>query len=304
MKLFDVIKKFLYDKFTKRDINDRIRSIMQKYDEVVLPLLPKVERAFAGQSPASSYATKFLSDFERTLPSNLRKSKGIDAYMTISLRSIKNARELLTLLENKVNNELPDVLYVDGITYQKATILRLIELLDFTADYASRQLCYYVAVESNTTALGKSATDLPYTKAEESGILTYQNSFFKTLELFYQSPKDILRTLTRIPEVMLTGDERSDLPSAKSSDLDPLTLGVIPMVSSLFLWVGEIQVDREIARYERAKKERRDVEMRIEVLKQHRNGQVDARTESILDGYTRELTLLRDKIETLERKAR
>lgn len=303
MKLFNVIKKFFYDSFTKRDINDRIRSIMQKYDEVVIPLIPKVETAFLGKPPVSDYAVKFLADFNQTLPSNLRKV-GLTSYITISLRSIKNARELLTLLEGKVNNELPDVLYVDGITYQKATILRLIELLDFTADYASRQLCYYVASESNAIALGKSKSELPYTKAEEVAILTYQNSYFKTLELFHQPPKNILQTLSRIPEVMLSGDEKADLPSARASDLDPLTLGVIPMVSSLFLWAGEIQVDREIARYERAKKERRDVEMRIEVLKQHQSGQVDARTESILNGYTRELTLLRDKIETLERKAR
>lgn len=305
MKLFSVIKKFFYDSFTKRDVNDRLRSIMQKYDEVVLPLIPKIRQVFGnGSAPASKYVQKFLVEYMKTLPSNLRRNGSLEVYLNVMERSLTNARELLTLLEGTVNKELPEKIYMDGITYQKATIIRLIELLDFAADYASRQLCYLVASETNTIALGKKDTEIPYTRAEEAAMLTYQNSYFKSLELFYQPPKGILISLSKIPEVMLTGDEKLDLPTARASDLDPLQLGIIPIVSSVWLFAGEVLVDWEIARYERAKKERRDVEMRIEVMKQHATGSVDARSESILNGYTRELTLLRDKIETFERKVK
>lgn len=93
MKLFSVIKKFFYDSFTKRDVNDRLRSIMQKYDEVVLPLIPKIRQVFGnGSAPASKYVQKFLVEYMKTLPSNLRRNGSLEVYLNVMERSLTNAR--------------------------------------------------------------------------------------------------------------------------------------------------------------------------------------------------------------------
>lgn len=304
MKLFNVIQRLFYDKLGKRDITDRIRVIIQKYDEVVLPLIPKLEQQFGNESePASDYVKGFLKEFRATLPSSLRNSKK-NPYFAVAHRSLTNARELLVLLEANVSKELPEIMYIEGITYQKATLLRLIELLDFTVDYASRQFCYYTANEVNVSSFFHGAESIPFTKSEEAAVRSNQSSFFKVLELFYQKPKDVMGSISRIPEVLITGNEKIDLPAASTKEIDPLQLGIIPIVSPIWQFVGEKRVDWEAARYERTKQERRDVEMRMEILKQKNAGKVDARTESILNGYARELTLLRDRIETFERKVR
>lgn len=303
MKLFNVISRFFHDKLGKRDINDRLRSIMQKFDEVVIPMVDKVGTAMGQKDPSSTYVKTFLKEFHTTLPSNMRiRQKNM--YFAILKRSVENARQLLTLIESVVNKELPETVYINGITYQKATLLRLIELLDFNADYVSRQLCYYVASETDVDAFGKEPGHLPFTKKEAASLVSLQSSFFKTVELFYQEPKQVMTQIGKIPEVLITGNEKVDLPAASAKDIDPLELGVIPLVTSLFQFVGETRVDWEHARYERVKKEKRDIELRLEVLRQRSRGQMDARLEATIEGYNRELTLLRDRIENYERKVR
>lgn len=101
----------------------------------------------------------------------------------------------------------------------------------------------------------------------------------------------------------MTGDVSHDLPTIDPSKVDPLKLGFIPVVSHIWNFFGNMYVDWEYSRYEKAKKERRDIELRIEMLKQYEaSGQPNARLESILDGYNRELTLLREKISQMESK--
>ncbi|MNG35063.1 hypothetical protein D3C84_1217150 [compost metagenome] len=75
---------------------------------------------------------------------------------------------------------------------------------------------------------------------------------------------------------------------------------MVPLLSDLFSAVGIRAVNRDIERYERTKKERRAIEMRLEALTQSGRGGTDARTQTIIEGYERELILVRAKIATME----
>lgn len=289
MKILDYIKSFKFGKFFKRDLRDRIRVIRQKLEEVVIPSLEDIIANPDFQSPNTQYAKKFLVDFDKMLPSNLRGGRG-NQYKIIR-RSLGNAVDLCVMLEDLVAKEMPDTLYIDGITYQKGTILRIIELLDFTADYASRQLCYLVTAEVNKI-------ELPFTKSEASILQERQFSYFKALEMFFAEPKTIINNIGRLPEVLL--DTSSDVNAQQLGD--PIRLGVIPLITPFFSFVGTRMADWDYERYEKARKERKQVELQLELLRQRNAGEVDARTEAVIKGYERELTILRDKISRMEDK--
>ena len=299
MNLFNYISEFISETLGRRNITDRMRVIAQKYDEVVLPTLEQIREETKLTPPVSAYGKAFVKSFNATLPSNMRNSQ--NDYIVVAHKSLANAADLVGKLEKVINKEMADTVRIHGLTYQKATLLRIIELLDFTADYASRQLAFYVASEVEKKTKGKDTN--PYTKAEEAVLRTYQSTYFKTIEMFYQPADVVLKKVASIPEVLMTGDVSHDLPTIDPSKVDPLKLGFIPVVSHIWNFFGNMYVDWEYSRYEKAKKERRDIELRIEMLKQYEaSGQPNARLESILDGYNRELTLLREKISQMESK--
>ncbi|MNG15650.1 hypothetical protein D3C84_994950 [compost metagenome] len=95
-----------------------------------------------------------------------------------------------------------------------------------------------------------------------------------------------------------------EVPALAGGAADPLRLGAFPIVSSVFHWVGLRNVDYDIECFELAKKERRDIEMRLETLRQRRAGNQDAQAEVIIGNYERELTLARAKVTAMEEKLR
>lgn len=298
MGIVQFVKKLLMAKLGKKDIRDKLRAIIQKLEEVVLPALDNISSTPELLDPKSTYGKKFVSDFMKMLPSNFRMKNPVFHVMKTSLN---NTSQLCTLLDDYIGKDLPEQIYIDGITYQRATILRLVEFLDFAVDYASRQLCYYVACESNVQALDM-GDKTPFTKAEETAIASQQAMYFRALEMFYVEPKAVIANISKIPEILIK-EEGDDLPKAMTGDVDPLKLGVIPLISPLFQFLGERKVDWDYERYERAKKEFKDIQLRIEMIRQRQSGAVDARSESILKGYERELTLTRDRIAQLEARA-
>lgn len=293
MNILEFIKSMSFRKIFKKDLRDRLSVIRQKFEEVVMPSLEDIISNEHLRKPTNKYGQTFLNDFRKQLPSNLRSTTEFE----IIMRSVTNAVELCSLLEDLVSKEIPDTLYIDGITYQKATVLRVISLLDFTADYASRQLCYYISAEVKND-------ERPFTKAEESEIKVKQHSYFKSIALFYDTPKNIIANIAKLPEVLLDIDPNGSPAANMATQTDTLKLNFIPGVTFFFEFIGTRMADWDFERYERARKERKQIEMQIELLKQRSSGNVDARTEAIIKGYEKELTLLREKISRMEDKVR
>lgn len=298
MQLINYITDFVKSKLSKNQLRDRIRTTIQKLEESVIPALGEVRSQKEFERPKSKYAINMLKMFAILLPSNMR-SQGTSVYFRSCERGFSNAVKLLQLLEDAVNKEMPDNLYVDGITYSKATILRLVDVLDFMADYASRQLLYMVAAESNARGLDANSTR-PFSKTEEALINANQDGYFKALQMVQADPKEIMRKINALPEQLLTGDQIAASEMAKK---DELRLGIIPLVTPAFQFVATAMIDWEAKRYERSRKECKALAHRIELMRQMRNGQLDANAQKLLENMERELVLVRDDIKRMEDRA-
>lgn len=299
MNLLQFIKNYLFSKFSRKDLTDRLNTITQKLNEVVLPSLEDIRANAILLDPISPYGKSWIGNFLKILPSSMRNRSKNPTFGIIH-QSMSNVGKLIQLLTEHVGKELPEQIYIEGITYQRAVVLRLIELLDFTVDYSSKQLNYYCTSENMARTSQKHGV-LPFTKAEETVIISQQDAFFKAIELFYADPKMVMEQIHRIPEVLV--DVHETIPREQTS-LDPLKLNLIPVISPFLLFIGERKVDWEYERYERAKKERQMIVLNIEFMERHAGGQpMDARNETILNGYKSELVLIRDRIAKMEEKA-
>lgn len=290
--IIDALKGIL-PSFGRKDVREKIRVIASKLLEIVAPSLTLYKESFNDASLHSAYGRDFMQALLRFLPSSFGNRNA--PFVRVMEVTQANLTRLLDQLSEFVGSHMPDAIHIEGITYQKGTVLRLIELADFYVDYTSRHLAALVAAETNIEAFGK-ADSFPYTKAEQKYLLDHRNDYFKVLELFFEDPKTIMAKIQHIPEVLMSETDPASVPALAGAAADPLRLGIIPVISDIFHWVGIRKVDWEIERYERAKKEKRAIELRLEALRQKRGGAVDARNEAIIDGYERELVLVREKI--------
>lgn len=288
--------------FGKKDVVSKIRTISKKLNDIVRPALELVVESIGERTYKSAYGKEFMKNVLPYLPGRLRNDPL--GYSKVSMIAITNATKLLELLEQYVGKNVGDQIHVEGLTYQKASVIRLIEIIDFFTDYTSRHLSYLVASETNLEAFGRPDGN-PYTPAALRYLTQNRGSYVRVLDLLNGDPKKILADIENIPEVTMSEAAIGEVPAlAGGAAADPLHLNAIPIVSDIFHWVGIRKVDWEVDRYECAKKEKQDVEMRLECLRNKRSGLQDAQAEAIIDGYTRELTLLRASITEMEAKVK
>lgn len=299
MKALEFIRKLL-PSFGKKDVREKLRLAVSKLADIIGPTLENFGGVFQSGKFSSRYGQEFQAAFLKFVPSQIRNLRS-PLLETIE-RAKDNAIKLGDLLTDHSAKVLKDTIYVEGITYQTVTLLRLIEVLDFFGDYTSRFMLRLVTAESNTLYFNAPENgDL--SKSELAWLDEHRAIYFRILELLYEDPKVIMQKLTSIPEIIVSqgGEELpSAVPALMGGAGDPLQLGVVPLLTPMLTAIAIRRVNNDIEKYERTKKERQAIQMRLEVLSQGGRGTVDARTQSIIEGYERELVLVRAKIATME----
>lgn len=293
MSILNVVKKYL-PSFGRRDVRDKLRLIASKIADHILGALALTRESIGDSQLKSTYAKNFFAAFAKYLPSNLRGKP--NAYYNMLEKALQNAQALSDLVDDYVGKHMGEAIHIEGITYQKASILRLIQLLDFFSDYASRQLAALVMSESNVTVLGRG--DGPaFSKAEMAYLAQHQGAFFQSLELLYEQPKVIMAKLEKIPEILVEDAAPGEVDALAGASGDPLNLGIIPLFSDIFTFIGIRKVDYDLDRFERLQKEARLI---AQLLEAKRAGNPDARQQKIIENYERELILVRQKISVME----
>lgn len=295
MKALDFIRKLL-PTFGKNDVREKLRLTLSKLTDLINPMIEDIGSMLQASNFKSTFGKAFNAAFLKFAPPHVRNHP--DALFATVEKAKDNAILLGGMLTDHSVKYLKDTIHVEGITYQTVSLLRLIEVLEFFSDYTSRLLLRLVTAETNVSVFASDeAGDL--SRAEIAWIENNRGSYFMVLELLYNDPKQLMAKLTSIPEIVVQ-EFGSVTPALQGGASDPLQLGVIPLLTPLFTGVGIRSVNRDIEKYERTKKERRAIEMRMEALRQSANGPIDARTQSIIEGYERELVLVRAKIAKME----
>lgn len=298
MKPLEFIRKLL-PSFGKKDVREKLRTAIAKLTDIIGPTLENFGAVFQAGKFTSKFGQEFNAAFLKFVPSNVRNLR--NPLLETIERAKDNAVKLGELLTDHSAKVLKDTIHVEGITYQTVSLLRLIEVLDFFGDYTSRFMLRLVTAESNVQYFN-SPEQGELSKAEIDYLDANRAMYFRILELLYDDPRLIMGKLTSIPEIIVNqaGGEAMPIPALQGGAGDPLELGVVPLLSGMFTAIGIRNVNREIERYERTKKESRAIQMRLEALNQGGRGAIDARTQSIIEGYERELVLVRAKLAQME----
>lgn len=288
----------LVPSFGKKDIKGKIKIIARKLIDLTSPALKLQEEELNPVNFRSGYAKSFLKGLDGVLPPGMRSNPGA-AYNRITNTAIENARKLLDLIDNYVDKQVGDQIHMEGITYQKASILRLLDLMDFFGEYTLRHISFLVASETNIEAFGQTDGN-PYTPNDLKYLLDNRAAYIRTLNLLNGDPKKMIADVEKIPEVLVIDTDPSAVPALAGANSDPLKLNLISTIAETFYWNGIRKTDWDIEKYEAMKTDAKLVELRLEALRNSRTrGGPDAAEESVIAGYERELVIVRQNIKTM-----
>lgn len=281
----------------KRD--DLVEAIRQLREGVVDQTLPPFQTTLA-DFPSAQFKSKVAQDY----------AKNFDRFVDTSYRGnwlvVTNA--VLTALPDHIdrllaaaNKAYGSTISVAGINYQKATILQLLAITDFAVRYSRQMLLYVLAAEANVKAKTL-ATGKERPQPEINWLEQNQRAYFTVLGVLSVKGQDLIQDLFNIPEVTIT-DENVDTveETVGIAKVDPFGFNLLPATNwNPFFFFGMMWANMQIARWERAKNEKRALEFRLEQLRGQKVDREDAKLESTIAVYENEVNKLAAKIAKLE----
>lgn len=295
MKLFEYISS-IASSFNKKNLLALLRNAVGKIDSEIIPEVTSFKETLSIDKMQSLTLKTFVKDFTS---SQTIKIKNVNDIITAIGKALQHASDLGKLLDNQINVSLRDKIYVEGITYQSATVIKLIDAVDFIGDYTSRLLTYLVNAEVDKVVFDKPEAE-SISKKEIEYIKYYLPYYVKHIAIFLVPSTEILKNVDEIPEITVMGDE--PLPEGITKQ-DPLQLGFVPILTPLLFTLAANDIDKTKRRLDRTIAERKAIEHRLEAYRQkQQSGVPDARLERIIGNLDNELTILRSDIARDEEK--
>lgn len=295
MRIINFLRQ-LVPSFTKDDVKEKLRLISQALQQSIACYTNANE--VLGKPTFKSKAGKdFDSAFKRSVKVQYRGTPS-----EIILQILLNISGISDLLGALIDKSYNKDIVVEGITYKRAEILRILGFMDFTVTYSRQMLHYLLVAEANVQA--KTLTPgAERPKPELAFLEANQETFFRLLNTFAQADRDIVKKIDDIPDIGVgENDEITIVPTVGINRLDPLKSNFIPGITPMFMGFGIWWAQIQVARYERMKEDVRTIEYRVEQLRLQAQGKEDAVLEKSIKKYEEYLNDLAEKIAKMEKK--
>lgn len=285
MSFFTDFVKGITNSIGKPTVNEKAAIVESRIVDYLVPSISNLqyhdfESDFYRQEILTDAGFRSLMQQSRT---TVRNSKTI---FDILAFAATNAKELLSGIQDKGVNVLPETIVAEGITVSSATVLKLIASIDLFVEYSSRLMYHLAQYESRV--------DYSLNNADKKYLKDYKASYITIFGLLLEKPEKLLKDIMEVEPRLV-----DDSASIKASR-EVVRLNFIPLVTPIFRRVGISLVNWEIEREERLRLEKRGIESAIERHRQAQRGNHDARSEQIIENWRKELVLVNRKIASLE----
>lgn len=210
--------------------------------------------------------------------------------------------------------ERSDALFADvestiGMTFQKATYLRLISSASFANDYARQFLNYLYAAETSKLAPSDNPLANTLTPAERKYVEANFDNFCVIMAILAGDQKDVMEAIDDLPDAIVSEkSEQTLLGSLGSRKLDPLGFNnlIAPVTLSVrwnpFYLIGILVADFQVAQYKAADDEVSLLGLRRLNLEKLHAKKPDARLQQEIDYLANRVSKARHTLMTMEQK--
>lgn len=254
MNIIDYVKSLL-PSFGQDRILDDLARLRAEANDVLLPSLAQAEDTFSGRPFTSAYA----KGIEKTLKRRFESHGSRATLFSILDEVYKSVPAQLTMLDKLVESSFAKDIAQETVSYRKANVLKYIETLSFSMQYAVRMLLRVIRVETGAAEDSESLH-----AAEKSQLDSGYLQWLDTLELIDQKAETLEKELLSIPEIGVSAHVGGAIEGKK---LDPMRMNFITPSWNPIYHVRLRMAEKTVADINRAKEERKLVELRLHDLK-------------------------------------
>lgn len=284
---FKVFMTKMLPSFGKRTLTTELDQINDKLKSFSIPAYVGLDK-----TPFNSDTAKY---FEGIYSNKVTRG---NMYAGIT-KALYTCLELGEYLDDQIDAKFNQDITRASLTAYTLNVLKLIQTIDFISDYA-RRLCRYLATTAVNKAIGQDDL-MGIVKAEQNFINNYKHAFFDGLKILNKPFKDIQAKLESIPDVIVTPDNLDSVGVAVgASKVDPLALNFFsPRSNPSMFFVNKI-ARYQSNKYDQAKLDLQEVQVKILKLKQLKNGNEDAKLDTQIGYYENLNDKVRAAIEEME----
>ncbi|AWN08939.1 virion structural protein [Salmonella phage SPAsTU] len=217
--------------------------------------------------------------------------------------TMQNVQALRPFLEQCIDRDIGKTLVTSSLTFNKQTVLQMLDMIEFFVGYAGTLINYITAEEiaaipgSNIAVKGIGPKDLQY-------LQTRKTSFCIAVRVLATPIAKLKADYAEIPEAVFDEDTYNDLVQQfGSSTTDPLGMSSVPFPLSIIYRVRLNIAEWQMDRYDECVEAAKATELRILLYKkQQAAGEGDVHIEKLIEAHEKRLMELKYKRERLEKK--
>jgi hypothetical protein len=263
MNILDYAKSLL-PSFGQDRILDDLARLRAETNDVLLPSLAQADETFQGHSFKTSYAKGIETTLKRRFEDHGPKA----TLFSILDEVYKGVPAQITMLDQLVGESFAKDIDAETLSYRKASILKYIETLSFSVQYAVRVILRVVRIEGGA----EGEHDASLHAAEKLYLDRNYRDWIDSLTLISQSVSAVEAGLSSIPEIGISEHTEGALDAKK---IDPLKQNFINPVLNPIYHIRMRLAEKTVADINRAKEERKLVELRLHEYKSRQSGKPD-----------------------------
>lgn len=299
MNIIDYIKTLL-PRFGKDRVIEDARMITAELENVTVPTWKTASEVLGDYK----FMSKEMRDYERVFERIVKNSR-FGLIPTIA-DTLENTVKVFKVLEDKAEKTFEEDILADGITLQKATILRSLEAVRFMSEYSLLFLNYLYIEETGAVGAKNYNAKTELSKAELDYIDENFAQFCATINVFEQSVDKFKNKLDSIPDLVVSLDA-SDMVFSTFGESKINPLGFAYTVNGFnknpIYHVGLVVAEYQANKYKRNVELKRVLELRLLNLQRLQKGDVqDAKLEKEINWIQSRVQRLDHDIKKAEEK--
>lgn len=250
----------------RRQVVSEIKQVRDELTDNTMPELRQFQELFttAGSNTKPvPLDSKWVKQFERGLSRHMRfrGTSWVDAWVDTLEKTQFHLGDLEDLVRKEFGSEIPR----SGMSFEKVTLLQVIEMMGFFVTY-SRKLMLRITGEESTVQ--SKATKYTPSRGERELVDEQLDTFYLVFATLYQQ-KDLKTTLTKLSDALIDEDTyevaRQSIPHNKQ---EALRVGMFSPSNNPFFIAGKWFAEWQVKRYQAAKEERQALQLRYQELRE------------------------------------
>lgn len=304
MQLFSYLKG-LFHRITRGQIKASCDAVVESLQKHTLPAYLQGAECFKLHKLASKEAKDFIAEFTKTVGAPKSGGSIIESIKTI----LENTVTLLTQIGDKSDAVFSDVESTLGMSFQKATYLRMISAATFANDFARQFLNYLYVVETAHLDAASGSLQDALTPAERAWVEGNYSNFCLVLSILNNDVATVFQQVDELPDALVSEQSEEALAgSLGQKRIDPLGMRGLSMPFNVsvkwnpFYLIATIRADYRAAQYKCAKEELDLLQLRKLNLEKVQAKQPDARLQQQIQYLADRVSKLQFELQEMEKK--